>query len=159
MKSWHLLQRHADEILAEPMEIPPRGGNWEQFYISPVTGNNLSIGKLVGDFRWEHIDKSTGQAFLGDTTDLEKDFDGVVISLIHDTWAIGALQLGLAYQISGDTAYSVKARSILLAYADLYPKLPVRNRKTGKLPANGMGKIHVQGLNEAQWLLDMAEAT
>lgn len=112
----------------------------------------------MGDWKWKHIDPITNQEFLGDTTDIEKDYDGVVIGLIHNNWALGALQLGLAYQISKDTAYFQKAKQILLGYATLYPKLPERTRSNGRLAAEGFGKIQVQDLNESQWLVNIVEA-
>jgi oligo-alginate lyase len=151
------LKDKADKYLKEPLDIPQQGGNWEQYYISPITNNVLTRGKLIGNYKWEHIDPITKQIFLGDEEDIEKDYDGVVIGFIHNTWALGLVHLGLAYQITSDTAYFNKAKQILLGYADLYPTLPMRTRSSKRLGAQGFGKIHVQDLNEAQWLVNMTE--
>jgi hypothetical protein len=94
---------------------------------------------------------------LGNEEDIEKDYDGVVIGFIHNSLALGLVELGLAYQITNDTAYFNKAKQILLGYAALYPSLPVRTRSSKRLRAQGFGKIHVQDLNEAQWLVNMTE--
>ncbi|HVW59912.1 MAG TPA: heparinase II/III family protein, partial [Puia sp.] len=156
--SWILLKKNADELLDQELEIPPRGGNWEQYYIGP-SGYSLIRGRLIGNWQWEHLDTLTGEVMKGDTSVINRDYDGVIIGGIHNAWALGALQLGLAFQISGNPAYAGKAKGILLAYADLYPGLPIRNKQNNLRPdVNGVGKIHVQNLNEAIWLMDMAQA-
>jgi oligo-alginate lyase len=157
MLGWMALKNDANKYLKEPLDIPQQGGNWEQYYINPVTNNVLKRGKLIGDYKWEHIDPITKQVFLSDESDIEKDYDGVVLGFIHNTWALGLVELGLAYQITNDTAYFNKARQILMGYAALYPSLPERTRTSKRLGAQGFGKIHVQDLNEAQWLVNMAE--
>ena len=151
-KSWLQLKEKADLFLKEKIDIPSRGGNWEHNYVSPVTGNELVRGKQTGNLQWEHFDGITKEKLVSDTSDIKKDYDGVVISLLHDTWAIGALQLGLAYQLSKDRVYADKAKQILLAYASVYPLLPIRDRDNNKgftMAPTGVGKVHVQDLNEA----------
>lgn len=157
MLSWIGLKNDADKYLREPLEIPPKGGNWEQYYISPKTSNVLRLGELVGNYRWKHIDPKTNEFFLGDTSDIEKDYDGVVIGFIHNNWALGLVELGLAYQLSNDSNYFKKAKQILLDYAALYPTLPIRTRASKRFSAQGSGKIHVQDLNEAEWLVNITE--
>jgi len=156
--SWLQLKRSADGLLEEKIELPPRGGNWEQYYVGPKSGYDLVRGRQIGDWRWEHRDTATGETFLGDTSNVRKDYDGVIISLIHNTWAIGVLQLGLAYQLSSDARYAQKARDILLAYAAIYPGLPASNKRndTAHL-ATGRGKLYRQNLNESQWLIDIVQ--
>lgn len=154
---WQLLKKDADKYLGQKIEIPNRGGNWDHYYINPVTGTPLSRGKLIGNWKWQHIDKTTGQVFTGDTSSPEKDYDGVIIGLTHNAWALGVLELGLAYQISENAVYAQKAKDIILYYTRLYPKLPVRDRKTEVLRAVGYGKIHVQDLDESQWLISMIQ--
>ena len=158
--SWVELKNIADMFLKEKLEIPPRGGNWEEYYIDSF-GNQLKRGKLIDNFKWEHINSKTGKIYLGDSSQITKDYDGVIISLIHDTWAIGAFQLGLVYQLCGDIKYANKAKEILLKYAEIYPNLKERNRlnkigRTGE--GGGTGKIHVQDLNESIWLIDIVES-
>lgn len=158
-RTWQQLQREADKFLKQETEIPMRGGNWEHYYINPLNGNPLVTGKLIGDWQWEHIDTATKQMIKSDSTHIQNDLDGVVVSLIHDTWAIGALQLGLAWQISGNESYARKAKEILLTYASFYKGLPARNKKGDSvLTFTGKGKVHVQNLNEAIWLIDMLQS-
>ncbi len=144
----------------QPLDIPPRGGNWEQYYISPKTGKDLVRGKQIGNWQWQHIDTSTNRTLISNSLNAATDYDGVVISLVHDTWAIAAIQLGLAYKISGNKFYANKAKDILLAYATLYPTLPLHNKNyEPKTNDNlGGGKIHTQSLNEALWLIDIVES-
>ena len=71
---------------------------------------------------------------------------------------MGLVELGLAYQLKNDTAYFNKAKQILLGYAALYPTLPERTRISKRiLKGQGFGKIHVQDLNESEWLVNIAE--
>ncbi len=140
------------------MDIPQQGGNWEQYFVSPITNNVLQRGKLIGNYKWEYTDPITKQVFVADNADIEKDYDGVVIGFIHNTWALGLVELGLAYQLKNDTAYFNKAKQILLGYAALYPTLPERTRISKRiLKGQGFGKIHVQDLNESEWLVNIAE--
>ncbi|HEX6426930.1 MAG TPA: alginate lyase family protein [Niastella sp.] len=157
--SWQLLEANAKKYLEQKIEIPTRAGNWNHYYVSPVSGYELMRGKQTGDWQWEHFDQVTGQKVTSDPTKVQYDYDGVVIGFIHDAWAQGALELGLAWQISNDSAYAKKAREILLAYAALYPELPVRNKYEDRVNIVGKGKIHVQGLDESIWLIDMVQST
>ncbi len=159
-KSWLLLKSKADIFLNEKIEIPPRGGNWEHYYVSPKTGNELVRGKQTGDFKWEHYDALTKEQFTSDTSNIKNDYDGVVISLLHDSWAIGALELGLAYQITNDKKYAIKAKDILLDYAALYPLLVEKNLfdDNTQKASTGKGRVHVQNLNEALWLIDIVQS-
>jgi len=157
-QSWLILKGAADKLLNEKLDIPQRGGTWEQFYISPATQHRLSRGKIIGDYEWEHVDPLTKKIYLGDTSRPDQDYNGVFISIIHDHWAMGALQLGLVYQILRKKEYAERAKEIILAYADLYPRLKIQSRKTETLTGVGYGKIHMQDLNEAQWLINMVQA-
>jgi hypothetical protein len=156
---WLKLKRSTDLLLKEPIEIPTRGGNWEHYYINPANNTTLKTGDLIGDWKWKHIDPETGKAFISDPNVPAKDYDGVVISLIHDKWALATVELGLVYQLSKNRDYAEKAKAILLQYADIYPTLPTLTRQTETFSAVGQGKIHVQDLNEAQWLISIAQGT
>ncbi len=155
MGNWIKLKNKADLYVKEKLEIPTRGGNWEQYYINAITTNPLAREKQIGNWRWKHIDSKTKQQINSDSTQIDKDYDGVIIGLIHNNWALGAMELGLAYKINNDPAYLLKAKQILLGYANLYNTLPERTRSNGKLSAAGFGRIHVQDLNEAQWLVNI----
>ena len=138
--------------------MPPRAGNWEHFYLDTVSGAILQRGEQLADWQWAHRNPKTGQLFRSNPTIPSQDYDGVVLGFIHDKWALGVLQLGLAYQLSQDARYATKAREILLAYAALYPQLPRINRSRGRNPKDtSFGKTHVQTLDEATWLIDMVQ--
>lgn len=155
-QSWQRLRAEADKFLEQPVDLPPRGGQWNQAYLDSVSGQVLQRGKLVGDWQWEHHNPKTQQIYRGNPARASRDYDGIIIGLLHDTWAVGVLQLGLAYQLSQDRRYATKAREILLAYARLYPTLPVINR-SGRLAEGKCGKVHIQSLDEAVWLVDMVQ--
>jgi len=56
---------------------------------------------------------------------------------------------GVLYQLTGNKAYADLARDILLAYADLYPKLSDHPQQKNQSP----GQLFWQSLNEAVWLV------
>ena len=157
-QNWLRLKTQADKLLLEEVSLPPRAGNWDHFYIDTISGTILQRGEQSGDWQWTHRNPKTGQLFRSNPNIPSQDYDGVVLGTIHDTWALGVVQLGLAYQLSQDTRYATKARQILLAYADLYPKLPKINRSRGRNPKDtSFGKVHVQTLDEATWLINMVQ--
>lgn len=61
--------------------------------------------------------------------------------IIHDA--------GLLYQITGDARYLDHAEAYLLAYADMYPDLPLHPQRRGQAP----GRLFWQSLNEAVWMV------
>ncbi|RME67309.1 MAG: alginate lyase, partial [Alphaproteobacteria bacterium] len=61
--------------------------------------------------------------------------------VIHDA--------GLLYQLTGKQAYLDHARTLLLAYADMYPDLPLHPARKAQSP----GKLFWQILNESVWLV------
>ncbi|WP_160151794.1 heparinase II/III family protein [Microbulbifer sp. ALW1] len=63
---------------------------------------------------------------------------------------------GVLYQITEDPKYAERVRDMLLAYADLYPTLPLHpKRRPG---AENPGKLFWQSLNEAVWLVYTIQA-
>ncbi|MBN8429478.1 alginate lyase family protein [Microbulbifer salipaludis] len=63
---------------------------------------------------------------------------------------------GVLYQITQDPKYAERVRDMLLAYAELYPTLPLHpKRRPG---ANNPGKLFWQSLNEAVWLVYTIQA-
>jgi hypothetical protein len=78
-------------------------------------------------------------------------YDDVYLSTIHDAYSRDVKSLGLAYRLSGDQKYALKAREILLAYADKYDSYPLHDIN-GK-PNVGGGKIGPQTLDESTWLI------
>lgn len=63
---------------------------------------------------------------------------------------------GIIYQLTKDARYRDYVRDMLLAYAKLYPNLPLHpKRKVGK---QNPGKLFWQSLNEAVWLVHTIQA-
>nr|QPF71238.1 alginate lyase [Microbulbifer sp.] len=63
---------------------------------------------------------------------------------------------GVLYQITGDAKYAERVRDMLIAYAELYPTLPLHpKRRSG---ADNPGKLFWQSLNEAVWLVYTIQA-
>ncbi|MBW1295788.1 heparinase II/III domain-containing protein [Aquimarina litoralis] len=62
---------------------------------------------------------------------------------------------GIAYMITGDVKYSEFVTNMLLAYATLYPTLPLHPKRKENHPA---GKLFWQGLNESVWLVNSIQA-
>src|SRR5581483_843377 len=46
--SWRQLSNNAAKTLDQPVELPPRGGNWSHNYVCPVHGARLEQGKQIG---------------------------------------------------------------------------------------------------------------
>jgi hypothetical protein len=77
---WNALKAEADKSLNEPIELPPRGGNWSHNYVCPVHGTRLKQGKQIGPWQWEHICPTGPHTLLGDPSKATLDFDGNVPS-------------------------------------------------------------------------------
>ncbi|AQQ69289.1 alginate lyase [Microbulbifer agarilyticus] len=63
---------------------------------------------------------------------------------------------GVLFQITQDPKYAERVRDMLLAYADLYPTLPLHPKR--RPDADNPGKLFWQSLNEAVWLVYTIQA-
>jgi hypothetical protein len=154
-KRWKAMKAEADKMLAQPIELPPRGGNWTHWYACPEHGAPLKKGKQIGAWQWEHICSVGGEKLTSDITKASTDYDGCVINGIHNDLARSIRNLGLVYQLTGDTRYAKKARDILLAYADKYLDYPLHN--VHGEPKIGGGRQGPQTLDEAVWLIPLCQ--
>ena len=152
---WEALKRRADAALNEPINLPPRGGNWWHYYACPKHGASLRTGKQIGEWQWEHICPIDNEVIQSDPTKPERDYDGVVIMGVHSRFANLVRDLGIVYQVTGDHRYAEKAKAILLAYADRYLSYPLHDIR-GK-PSVGGGRVGPQTLDESTWLIPMAQ--
>jgi len=152
---WEALKRRADAALSEPINLPPRGGNWWHYYACPKHGASLRTSKQIGEWQWEHICPVDNEVIQSDPTKPERDYDGVVIMGVHSRFANLVRDLGIAYQVTGDRRYAEKAKAILLAYADRYLSYPLHDIR-GK-PSVGGGRVGPQTLDESTWLIPMAQ--
>ncbi|MEZ8219010.1 Alginate lyase [Candidatus Fervidibacteria bacterium JGI MDM2 SSWTFF-3-K9] len=152
---WEALKRRADAALSEPINLPPRGGNWWHYYACPKHGASLRTSKQIGEWQWEHICPVDNEVIQSDPTKPERDYDGVVIMGVHGRFANLVRDLGIVYQVTGDRRYAEKAKAILLAYADRYLSYPLHDIR-GK-PSVGGGRVGPQTLDESTWLIPMAQ--
>lgn len=152
---WEALKKRADGVLNEPVNLPPRGGNWWHYYACPKHGASLRTGRQIGEWQWEHICPVDNERLPSDPTKPERDYDGVVISGIHQRYANAVRDLGIVYRVTGDRRYADKARAILLAYAERYLSYPLHDIR-GRAQIGG-GRVGPQTLDEAVWLVPMAQ--
>ncbi|MCY4255447.1 MAG: alginate lyase family protein [Gammaproteobacteria bacterium] len=68
----------------------------------------------------------------------------------HKRNGIAIREAGIVYQLTGDRRYAGHARSLLLAYAELYPGLGEHPMKKEQAP----GRLFWQSLNESVWLVN-----
>jgi len=66
----------------------------------------------------------------------------------HKKNGIAIHDAGIVYQLTGEAGYAVNARSLLLAYARIYPRLGPHPARKEQAP----GRLFWQSLNEAVWL-------
>lgn len=152
---WDSMRAVADSLLTADNEIPPRGGNWWHWYISPETGASLEKGKQIGPWTWEHIDPTNGEVFLGDPANPERDYDGVVILITHGLRARAVRDLGVAYRVTGDLRYAEKAREMLMAYTRIYPTYTLRD--TRGRTGSGAARMSAHPLDESNWLTSLSQ--
>jgi len=152
---WARLRRNADRDLAEPIDLPPRGSNWFHWYVCPTHGARLTTGKRIGAWQWEHVCPVGKEILHGDRASPQTDFDGCVLANMHSRYANAVRDFGLLYQVTGEAKHAARAREILLAYAGRYPDYPLHT--INNEPKIGGGRVGPQTLDEAVWLIPMAQ--
>jgi hypothetical protein len=152
---WGKIHEATDRSVAEPVSLPPRGGNWGHFYVCPKHGTRLETGRELAPWQWEHRCPVDGATLASDPARPATDLDGVVIGQRHYAHARTIRNAGIAFRVTGDARYLRHARSLLLAYADAYRRYPYHEY----VPGSRFGGGHVQStvLDEAVWLIPMAQ--
>ncbi|MBM4044389.1 MAG: hypothetical protein FJ279_04685, partial [Planctomycetes bacterium] len=139
------LKKRADQLLQQPVEMPDRGGQWAHWYGCKDCSTGL---KTISPT--EHRCPVCSKVYTGEP------YDSVVLNRVHHGNSIGARDLALAYQLTGNTAYARKAADILLGYAGKYLTYPLHNIH-GE-PKVGGGRVGAQTLDESTWLIPVAQA-
>ena len=152
---WTALVESLDRDLAEPVELPPRGGNWSHNYACPQHGARLKTLARIGPWEWEHECPVGPHTLRGDRADARTDHDGNAIMSAHSSLAGQAINCGLAWQVTGERRYLERAREILLAYADRYLTYELHDNQ-GR-PGRG-ARVASQWLTEASWLVGPLQA-
>ncbi|MBM3494441.1 MAG: alginate lyase family protein, partial [Armatimonadetes bacterium] len=137
-------RQKADAWLDRPVTLPSRGGQWSHWYSCKKHG-----ARLRTDSPTRHICPIDGEVFTG------YPYDDVVLGREHDAYADAVRTLGLVYLLTDEPKYAAKARDILLAYADRYVSYPLHNNQGRE--AVGGGRVTSQTLNEAIWIIRMAQ--
>jgi len=152
---WMAFRTAFDHRLTEPVELPPRGGNWYHWYICPEHGATLITGRRLSPWTWEHRCPVGGEVWRGDPSKPSRDFDGCILAHTHSAYANATRDAGLLFAVTGDARYRERGRAILLAYAHRYATYPLHN--TQGRAAIGGGRIGAQTLDESVWLIPAAE--
>ncbi|MGA9638090.1 heparinase II/III domain-containing protein [Flavobacterium sp.] len=91
---------------------------------------------------------------LGIITPIPKDFSGGYTHERHKKNFLIIQKAGVLYQILNDKKYAVYVRDMLLAYAKLYPTLPLHPQER----SYARGKLFWQALNDSNWLVYTSQA-
>lgn len=91
---------------------------------------------------------------LGIDVPLPKDFSGGYTHERHKKNFMIMQKAGVLYQILGDDKYAIYVRDELMAYAKLYPTLPLHPQTR----SYARGKLFWQALNDSNWLVYTSQA-
>ena len=152
---WKAFRKTYDKTMDAPIELPPRGGNWFHWYVCPTHGARLTQGKQIGPWQWEHICPVDKEVLHGDPSRPDRDFDGVAINTPHSRYATAIRDAGVLFQVTREARYAQRGRALLLAYADRYLSYPLHTTR-GEAKIGG-GRIGPQTLDEAMWLIPVAQ--
>ena len=159
----------AEDWAKKKVELPDRGGQSSSLYWCPKCAVKLRTVDAT-----THECPGCGKVYSGEP------YDSVVVGMRHMALAQGAEDLGLAYQLTGETRYAGKACEILEGYAKRYltyprhdaqskDKVGGRHPKAGDRSADarrdtqgkdkvGGGRIGAQILMESRWLVPIVRA-
>lgn len=91
---------------------------------------------------------------LGIEVPIPKDFSGGYTHERHKRNFLMMQKAGVLFQILEDDAYATYVRDMLLAYAKLYPTLPIHPQER----SYARGKLFWQALNDSNWLVYTSQA-
>ncbi len=91
---------------------------------------------------------------LGIDTPIPKDFSGGYTHERHKRNFLILQKAGVLFQILEDEKYAIYIRDMLMAYAKLYPTLPIHPQER----SYARGKLFWQCLNDANWLVYVSQA-
>ncbi|SMC74743.1 alginate lyase family protein [Cellulophaga tyrosinoxydans] len=91
---------------------------------------------------------------LGIFVPIPKDFSGGYTHERHKRNFLILQKAGVLFQILEDEKYAIYIRDMFMAYAELYPKLPVHPQER----SYARGKLFWQCLNDSNWLVYTSQA-
>ncbi|MBT7162954.1 MAG: hypothetical protein HN904_09255, partial [Victivallales bacterium] len=136
----------AERQLARPVPVPDRGGGWYHWYACPADGTSLTTVSPT-----EHQCKTCAKVYTGEP------YDSVVIMRQHNGLGNALRDFGLAHALTGRHEFAKRAREILLGYADRYAGYEMHDTR-GPSTTYSAGKVAPQTLDEACWLIPVAQA-
>jgi len=136
----------AERQLARPVPVPNRGGGWYHWYACPADGTSLTTVSPT-----EHTCKTCGKVYAGEP------YDSVVVMRQHNGLGNALRDFGLAHALTGRQEFAKRAREILLGYADRYAGYEMHDTR-GPSTTYSAGKVAPQTLDEACWLIPVAQA-
>jgi hypothetical protein len=135
--------QHVREYGLAEWALPPEGAGWSHAYVCPDHG--VRLNQKAG----KNLCPIDGKDYHG------WPIDQVVYMQRNGANAQAVRDLGLAFRLTGKQEYLEKARRIVNAYSDLYPKLPIHDNNN-KLDMKTGARIMSQTLSEAGWLVPLA---
>ena len=138
------LRERCDQSLAEPVEVPSRGGEWPNWYNCRKCASRLKERE-----KGVHVCPACGEVHRGVV------YDDVVLFGVHQRLQRNIRELGYAYLVSGDRRYAERAKGLLLAYAKAIDTPGYRVHDTqGGSSALG-GNVYAEILVDSWWLVDI----
>jgi len=138
------VKRDTDSWLKKEIKLPDRGSQWYHWYACKKDGASLKTESPT-----RHVCPVCGEVYTG------YPYDDVVLSGVHKGLAQGLLDCGVMFQLSGDRRYAAKGKEILLAYAQKYRDYKLHTTRGAE--KIGGGRVGCQTLDEAMWLIPMAQ--
>jgi len=133
----------AKQLVAEPLDIPHRGGQYTHWYTCERDG-----AWLRPESPTRHVCPICGTVYTG------YPYDDVYATLRHDHWLHACQVLGMAFALDPDPAYAGRVRAILLEYASFYRDLPLHTKHNRW--GSGMARLYSQTLDAAVKLCEVA---
>ncbi len=127
------------------VELPPEGGQWGHYYACPQSGRQLVFTPPN-----HNVCPDTGQEFPG------YPYDQVVYEMRANALGSAALNLALAFRLTGNEHYATESANLLKAYADRYLSYPIHDKNGGSALTGA--RVFPQTLDESIWLINMAWA-
>jgi len=133
----------ADRWVGRPVDPPTTGGGWPHNYVCPKDAGRLEFREDSPHRHWCPRCKTFYEG---------EKLDAVWINSRHMNFAVAAEICGLAYRLGGRTDCADWSRRVLLWYAEKYESFPINGEWAGR------GRVTCQSLDEAVWLIHMADA-
>lgn len=131
----------AESWMKKEIQIPDRGGQWPHWYACEVDAAPLKMQSPT-----VHRCPKCHRVYSGEP------WDSVHLTKVHEGLADAVRNLGVYHALTGSRRAAQKAAQILLGYAEMYPRYPVRDHGQNTDTAWAT-KVSWGTLGESVWLL------